>query len=109
MIGENVKMLCEQIEEEKGKITRMFLDEEIEISFWTPARRGQELADVQILVATQRLRHPLFGSGNDTPTSEGGEGTLYSGSGIDKIHDGKVSKSEAIYFQKRAYAERALI
>jgi hypothetical protein len=29
MVGENVKMLCEQIEEKKGKITRMFLDEEI--------------------------------------------------------------------------------
>ncbi len=107
MVGENVKMLCEQIEEEKGKITRMFLDEEIEISFWTPAkRREQELTDVQILVATQRLRHPLFGSGNDTPTSEGGEGTSYSGSGIGKIHDGKVSKSEAIYFQTKEHMRR---
>jgi hypothetical protein len=35
MVGENAKMLCEQIEEENGKITRMFLDEETEISFWT--------------------------------------------------------------------------
>jgi hypothetical protein len=92
MVGENVKMLCEQIEKEKGKITRMFLDEEIEISFWTPAkRRGQELT---------------FGSGNDTPTSEGGEGTLYSGYGIGKIHDGKVSKSEAIYFQTKEHMRR---
>ena len=42
MVGENAKVLCEQIEEEKGKITRMFLDEVMEISFWTPAkRRGQ--------------------------------------------------------------------
>ena len=48
MVGENAKVLSKQIEEQKGKITRMFLDEETEISFWTPAKkRGQELTDVQ--------------------------------------------------------------
>src|SRR5918996_1281221 len=107
MVGENAKVLSKQIEEQKGKITRMFLDEETEISFWTPAKkRGQELTDVQILVATKRLRHSLFGSGNDTPTSEGGEGTSYSGSGIGKIYDEKVSKSEAIYFQTKEHMRR---
>ena len=67
---------------------------------------NKELTDVQILVATKRLRHSLFGSGNDTPTSEGGEGTSYSGSGIGKIHDEKVNKSEAIYFQTKEHKRR---
>jgi hypothetical protein len=36
MVGENAKMLCEQIEEEKGKITSersLSVDEETEIFF----------------------------------------------------------------------------
>jgi hypothetical protein len=110
MVGENAKMLCEQIEEEKGKITNerlLSVDEETEISFWTPAKmRGLELTDIQIFVATQRLECALFGRGNDTPTSEGGEGTSYSGSGIGKVQDGKVSKRGAIYFQTKEHMWR---
>ena len=67
---------------------------------------NKELTDVQILVATQRLRQSLSGSGNDTPRSEDGEGTSYSGSGIGKIYDEKVSKSEAIYFQTKEHMRR---
>jgi hypothetical protein len=105
MVGENAKMLCEQIEEEKGKITSERLlsaNEKTEISFWTPAKmRGLELTDIQIFVATQRLGRALFGRGNDIPTSEGGEGTSYSGSGIGNIQGGKVTKHGAIYFQTK--------
>jgi len=110
-VGDNVKMLCEQIEKEKGKITSERLlsaDEGTEISFWTLAKmRGLELTDIQIFVATQRLGRTLFGRGNDTPTSEGGEGTSYSGSGIGKIQDGQARGY--ILSDERAYAEVALI
>lgn len=82
MVGENAKMLYEQIEEEKGKLRseRLLLaDEETEISFWTPTKmKGLELTDIQIFVATQRLGRALLGRGNDTPTSEGGKCTSYS-------------------------------
>jgi hypothetical protein len=82
MVGENAKMLYEQIEEEKGKLRseRLLLaDEETEISFWTPTKmKGLELTDIQIFVATQRLGRALPCRGNDTPTSEGGKGTSYS-------------------------------
>ena len=67
---------------------------------------NKELTDVQILVATQKLRHSLFDRGNDTPTSEGGEGTSYSGSGIGKIYDENVSKSEAMCFQTKEHMRR---
>jgi hypothetical protein len=110
MVGENAKMLCEQIAEEKGKITSerlLSVDEETEISFWTPAKmRGLELTDIQIFVAAQRLECALFCRGNDTPTSEGGEGTSYSGSGIGEVQDGKVSKRGAIYFQTKEHMWR---
>jgi hypothetical protein len=94
MVGENVKMLCEQIEKEKDKTT-------------TVKMRGLELTDIQIFVATQSLGCALFGRGNDTPTSEGGEGTSYSGSGIDKIQEGDVSsKRGAMYFQRKEHMRR---
>ena len=68
---------------------------------------NKELTDVQILVATQKLRHSLFDRGNDTPTSEGGKGTSYSGSGIDKIQEGDVSsKRGAMYFQRKEHMRR---
>ena len=114
MIGENAKMLCEQIEKEKGKITGERLlspDEETEISFWAPAKmRGLELMDIQIFVAAQRLGCILFGRRNDnTSTSEGGEGTSsYSGNGIGKIQDGTVSKRGAAYFQMKDHMRRWL-
>jgi hypothetical protein len=64
MVGENAKMLYEQIEEEKGKLRseRLLLaDEETEISFWTPTKmKGLELTDIQIFVATQRLGRALL-------------------------------------------------
>jgi len=111
MVGENVKMLCEQIEAKKGKIPGKGLlstDGETEISFWTPIKmRGLELTDIHIFAATRRLGHALFGRGNDTPTSEGGKGTSYSGTGIDKIQDGNVSsKRDTIYFQTKEYMRR---
>ena len=109
MVGENAKMLCKQIEEKEGKITSdrlLSAGEETEF-FWTPTKmRGLELTDIQIFVAPQRRGSALLGCRRDTPTSEGGEGTLYSGSGIGEIHDGKVSKSEAIYFQTKEHIRR---
>ena len=82
MVGENVEMLCEQIEKEKDKTTseRMLsTDAKTKISFWTTVKmRGLELMDIRIFVATQSLGRALLGRGNDTPTSEGGKGTSYS-------------------------------
>lgn len=80
-------MLCEQIEKEKVKIPCegfLLTDAETEISFWTPIKmRGLEL------------------------TSEGGKCTSYSGTGIEKIQDGKVSsKRDTIYFQTKGYTRR---
>jgi hypothetical protein len=103
-------MLCEQIEKEKAKIPSERLlsaDEETEIPFWTTIKmRGLELTDIQKSAATQRVGRALFGRGNDNPTS-GGEGTSYSGSGIDEIQYGKASsKRGAMYFQRKEYMRR---
>lgn len=111
MVGKNVKMLCEQIEKEKDKTTseRMLsTDAETKISFWTTVKmRGLELMDILIFVATQSLGRALLGHGNYTPTSEGGKGTSYSGSGIDKIQEGDVSsKRGAMYFQRKEHMRR---
>lgn len=110
MVGENVKMLCEQIDEEKSKITsERFLsaDEETQISFWTPVKmRGLEVRNIGIFVATQRPGGALFGRGDSILRPEGGEGTSYSGSGIGKIQDGKVSRCRAVYFHTREHMRR---
>lgn len=102
MVGENAKMLCEQIGEEKGKTTSERLpsaDEETEISFCTPAKiRVLEVADIRIFVATQRPRGALFGRDDGILMSEGGKGAFYSGSGMGNIEDSKVSRGGAVYF-----------
>jgi hypothetical protein len=103
-------MLHEQIEEKKGKITseRLFsADEETEISFCTSAKmRGLEVTDAWIFVATQRSGDTLFGRGNDSLTSGGGEGTSYSGSGIGKIQAGEVSRQGGVYFHTKEHMRR---
>ena len=111
IVGENVKMLCEQIEAKKGTIPGEGLlstDAETEISFWIPVKmRGLELTDIHTFAATCRIGRALFGRGNDTPTSKGGKGTSYSGTGIDKIQDGKVSsRRDTIYFQTKEHMRR---
>jgi hypothetical protein len=111
MVGENAKMLCEQIEEEKGKISSERLlseEEETEISFCTPSKmRGLEVTDIRIFKTTQRPGGALFGHSSDILTSEGGEGTSsYSGSEIGKIQDGKISRRGTVYFHTKEHMRR---
>jgi hypothetical protein len=110
MVGENAKMLGEQIEDEKGKIASERLlssDEETEISFCNPPKmRGLEVKDILIFVATQRPGGALFGHGNCIVKSKGSEGISYSGSGIGKIQDGKVSRFGAVYFHTKEHMRR---
>ena len=110
LVGENAKMLCEQIGEEKGKTTSERLlsaDEETEISFCIPAKiRGLEVADIRIFVATQRPGVALFGRDDGILVSEGGKGAFYSGSGMGNIEDSKVSRRGAVYFDTKEHMRR---
>lgn len=97
MVGENAKMLSEQIDEEKGKTTSGKLpsaDEETEIPFSAPVKmRGLEVTDIQVLIVAQRPKAAVFGLVNYFPMSECVKTTSsYFGSGIDKIQEAKESK-----------------
>jgi hypothetical protein len=103
MIGEMQKMLGEQIEDEKGKITServLSADGETEVSFSASGKvRGIQVTDIGTFMTTQRPGGTLFGQGNGVITSRDGESATYSGTGIGRIQDGKVSWRGAVYFQ----------
>jgi len=101
MIGENAKMLFEQIEVEKAKITSKRVlseDEEEEISFSARGKiRGLQMTDIGIFVATQRSGSALSGRSSVVLTSKYAEYASSSGIGIDKVQDCRVSWSRSLY------------
>jgi hypothetical protein len=101
MIGENAKMLHEQIEKKKGIITSKRVlseDEEKEISFSARGKmRGLQMTDIGIFVATHRSGSALSGRGNIVPTSKYAEYASSSGMGIDKVQYCRVSWSRPLY------------
>jgi hypothetical protein len=110
MVGENVKMLCEQIGEEKGKTRSERLssaDEETEISFCTSAKiRGLEVAYIRIFIATQRPGYALSCSEDGILVSGGDKGAFYSGSGMGNIEDSEVGTRGAVYFDTKQHTGR---
>jgi hypothetical protein len=102
LVGENAKMLREQIEEEKCKIVServLSSDEETEISFSVRGNiRGLQATDIGNFLDTMRAGGALSGHGKVVLISEYSENTSYSESGISKVRDRSVSWPEAVYF-----------
>ncbi len=103
LVGENAKMLREQIEEEKCKIVServLSSDEETEISFSVRGNiRGLQATDIGNFLDTMRAGGgALSGHGKVVLISKYSENTSYSDRGISKVQDRSVSWPEAVYF-----------
>ena len=102
VVGENAKMLREQIEEGKCKMVServLSADEETEISFSVRGNiRGLQATDIGNFLDTMRAGGALSGHGNVVLISEYSENTSYSDRGICKVRDRSVSWPEAVYF-----------
>jgi hypothetical protein len=110
VVGENAKLLREQIDEEKGKIVServLSADEETEISFSARGKiRGLQMTDIGTFVATQRSGGALSGRGNVVLTSTYSENASYYRRGIGKVLDRRVSWPQAIYFHIKEHMRR---
>lgn len=110
VVGENAKMLCEQIEVEKVKMVSgrvLSADEETEISFSTRGKiRELQVTDRGSFVSAQRSGGTLSGRGNVVLTSKYAENASYSGRGIGEVQDRRVSWLRAIYFHIKEHMRR---
>jgi hypothetical protein len=95
-------MLCEQIEEEKGKTANervLSEDGEPEFSFSDRVKiRGLKVTDIQTFVATWRSGDALSDCGSIVFTSKYAENASYFGRGVGKIQDRGISWPRAIHF-----------
>jgi hypothetical protein len=110
IVGENAKMLSEQIEEEKGKLVServLSIEEETEFSFSVIGKiRGLQVRGIGTFVAAKRPGGASSGRSNVVLASKYGENASYSARGIDKVQDRRVSWPEAVYSHTTEHMRR---